>query len=159
MAISRLIAPGDFGLFAMAATFTGAMLMFKDGGVESALLSHGAVAENKLGALATLTCLYGFILALLCAALGPALAWLYGEPRLAGVLLLPAVAFLPQGLEVLRGEMLLRARRFRAHAAIETTAMLMGLAVTLALAIRGAGYWALFAAEPVTALCLLTGHS
>ncbi|HXS31523.1 MAG TPA: oligosaccharide flippase family protein, partial [Steroidobacteraceae bacterium] len=51
------------------------------------------------------------------------------------------------------------ARRFRTHAAIETVAMLMGLAVTLLLALRGAGYWALFAAEPVTALCLLAGHT
>src|SRR5262245_13839529 len=50
MAISRLIAPGDFGLFAMAATFTGAMLMFKDGGVESALLSQGTGAEKKFAA-------------------------------------------------------------------------------------------------------------
>ena len=74
MVISRLIAPGDFGLFAMAATFTGAMLMFKDGGVESALLCHGPGAEKKFAALTTLTSLYGLILALLCTALGPALA-------------------------------------------------------------------------------------
>ena len=122
MVISRLIAPGDFGLFAMAATFTGAMLMFKDGGVESALLSHGPGAEKKFAALATLTCLYGLILALLCAALGPALAWLYGEPRLGAVLLLPASAFLLHGFDVLPGAMLLQARRFRTHAAVETVA-------------------------------------
>ena len=159
MALARLVAPLDFGVFAMAATFTGLLLLFKDGGMETALISHGAVTDPERAAVAGLTCFYGFILAGICAALGPVLARLYGEPHLTLALLLPAGAFIFYGLDVLPGVELLRTHRFRTHAAIELIATLAGWSVALALAARGAGYWALFATEPVSAATLLIGHS
>lgn len=159
MAFARLLAPGDFGLFGMAFTFTGLLLLFKDGGVESAMLSHGPMVESELAALGSLNALFGLTLALGCAALGPLLARLYGEPRLAWALLLPAGAFLFHGLDVVPGALLLRAGKFRLHAAIELLALLAGLGTTLALALNRAGHWALFATEPVMAAVLLIGHS
>ncbi|MEJ1972970.1 MAG: oligosaccharide flippase family protein [Lacunisphaera sp.] len=159
MALARLIVPEDFGIFAMAGTFTGLLFLFKDAGMESALVSHGALTDAELAALASLNCLHGLLLALGCAALGPALAHLYGEPKLATALLLPATGFLFYGLDVQPGTQLLRTQRFRTHAAIETAAMLAGLIVALWLAWRGAGHWALFTTEPVTAAALLAGHA
>lgn len=159
MALARLIAPVDFGLFAIAATFTGLLVLFKDGGMETALVRHGAVTESELAALGSLTFFYGLALAAGCALLGPILAEVFQEPRLGWALLLPAVALLFHGLDVVPGVMLLRTHRFQLHAAIETVAILLGWAVTLLLAWRGAGHWALFATEPVTAACLFLGHA
>ena len=124
MALARLLAPGDFGVFGMALTFTGLLLLFKDGGVESAMLSHGPIVEEELASLGSLNALYGLTLALVCAALGPLLARLYGEPSLTLALLLPAGAFLFHGLDVVPGALLLRAGKFRLHAAIELIALL-----------------------------------
>jgi O-antigen/teichoic acid export membrane protein len=159
MALARIIAPEDFGVFAMAVTFFGFLLLFKDRGVEPALVRETAVSNPELAALASLNACHGLLLAAACAALGPALAWLYGEPRLATAMLLPAAAFIFHGLDVQPGVLLLRAHRFRAHAAIETIAVLLGWDTTLLLATRDTGHWALFATEPVTAAALLLGHS
>ncbi len=158
MFLARLLTPEDFGVFALAAVFTGLLLLFKDGGVESALVRHGSVSEEECAALASLSAFYGFAMAATCAALGPALAWLYEEPRLTVVLLLPAAAFLLHGLDVLPGALLLRTRRFQVHAVIDVIALLAGLGIALALASTNAGYWALFAIEPVSAVVLLFGH-
>lgn len=159
MALARLLTPTDFGLFAMAVTFTGLLWLFKDGGLETTLVARGAVSEDERAALAGLTCGYGLLLAVICAALGPALARLYGEPRLSSALLLPASAFLFYGLDVLPSVELLRTHRFRLHAVIETIAASLGWSVALVLAWRGAGYWSLFAIEPVSAAALLLGHA
>lgn len=159
IALARLVAPVDFGLFAIAATFTGLLVLFKDGGVETALVSHGTVRDDEWAALGSLTCVYGLGLALACAALGPILARVYGEPRLAVALLPVALAFVFHGLDVQPSAQLLRAHRFQAHAAVELAAIFLGWAATVALAWRGAGYWALFATEPITAAGLLAGHA
>lgn len=159
MALARLIAPEDFGIFAMACTFTGLLFLFKDAGMEAALISHRTVTDAELAALASLNLLHGLLLALGCAALGPALAHLYGEPKLATALLLPAVGFLFHGLDVQPSAQLLRTQRFRTHALVEAVAMFTGLGVALFCAWRGAGHWALFTTEPVMALMLFTGHA
>jgi O-antigen/teichoic acid export membrane protein len=158
MFLARLLTPEDFGVYALAVVFTGLLLLFKDGGVESALVRHGAVSEEECAALASLTALYGLAMAIACAALGPALAWLYEEPRLTIAILLPATAFLLHGLDVFPGALLLRAQRFKVHAVIDLLALLAGLGTALALAFTDAGYWALFAIEPVSALFLLSAH-
>ena len=74
MALARLIVPADFGLFAMAATFTGLLWLFKDGGMETALVGHGPVSDGERAALTGLTCSGGFLLAMYCPAHGPVLA-------------------------------------------------------------------------------------
>lgn len=158
MALARLLAPEDFGLFAMAAAFFGFLLLFRDAGVEPAFIRERTVSAEEQAALASFCTCTGLALAIVCAALGPALAALYGEPRLAPALLLPGVAFLFHGLAIQPAGLLLRAHRFRMHAIIETGAVFIGWGVTLGLAVGGAGYWALFATEAVIAASLLLGH-
>ena len=52
MALARLLAPEDFGLFAMAVTFSGFLLLFRDAGVEPAFLRESAVSADELAELA-----------------------------------------------------------------------------------------------------------
>ncbi|HWA85583.1 MAG TPA: oligosaccharide flippase family protein [Opitutus sp.] len=159
MALARLIAPADFGLFAMAVTFTGLLMLFRDGGLEAAMISRGHASEHERAAVTGLACFYGLLLAAACAAAGPVLARVFGEPRLVAALLLPAGAFLFYGLDVMPSADLLLAHRFRTHAAVEMVAIFTGWCATLLLAWRGAGYWALFSTEIVSAASLLAGHA
>jgi PST family polysaccharide transporter len=159
MLLARLLLPEDFGLFTIGYTFIGLMMLFKDAGMGPALLSQRAMTAAEWSALASLNCLQGVLLALLCAGLGPVLAYSYGEPRLAPALLLGATAFLFYGLDVQLNAQLLCAHRFRTHAVIEFIAILTAFAVSAVLAWRGAGYWALFATDPIIAAGLLLGHA
>jgi O-antigen/teichoic acid export membrane protein len=158
MLLARLLLPADFGLFAIGYTFIGLMVLFKDAGMGPALLSQQNMTAAEWSALASLNCLQGVLLAGLCAALGPVLAFCYGEPRLAPALLLAATAFLFYGLDVQPNAQLLCAHRFRTHALIEFAAVLVAFGVSALLAWQGAGYWALFATEPIIAAGFLLGH-
>ena len=158
MLLARLLTPEDFGIYGMALTVVGLLLLFRDGGVESAMLHHGPLDERELASLASLNALYGLALAGICALLAPLLAAFFGEPRLEGAVLLLSVCFVGYGLDVQPGAILLREHRFRTHAWVDFGSLVTGLLVALVLAVRGAGYWSLFGMEVTVCLAMLVGH-
>lgn len=159
MLLARLLTPADFGLYTMVMAVVGIGLMFRDGGIESALVQRATVTPAELAALASFNALLGATFALGAAALGPVLAWVYDEPRLIGATAVAGLSFLIYGLDVQPSALLLRAHRFARHALIEFGALVAGLAAATVLAGRGAGYWALFAIDVVVAGGLLAGHA
>jgi O-antigen/teichoic acid export membrane protein len=94
---------------------------------------------------------------LLIAALAPAIASLYGEPRLVLITLGLAGAFLFAGLAVQHQALLRRQLRFRALVAIDLGSRAVGIAVAIFAAVRGAGVWALVLMATVTALANAIG--
>jgi len=85
----------------------------------------------------------GFALALLTIALAPAIAWFYGEPRLTGITVALAGAFIFSGLTIQHQALLRRHMRFVRLGVIEVVGLLVGVATAIVAAWRGAGYWSL----------------
>lgn len=158
MLLARILVPSDFGIFGMAMSVVGLLLLFRDGGVEAAMLHRDRLDAEDLASLACLNGLLGLGLAILCALLAPILAWAYHEPRLMSATLLLCGCFVVYGLDVQPGALLLRNHRFKAYAWIDFLALVTGLAVALGLALHGAGYWSLFGMEVTVSLGLLIGH-
>ena len=77
------------------------------------------------------------------AALAPAVAWFYGEPRLLAITAIYAFGLFFGGLTVQHEALLHRQMRFGVQSACEIIALLVTIAVTITLAWRGFGYWAL----------------
>jgi O-antigen/teichoic acid export membrane protein len=157
MLLARLIAPEDFGLNGMAMVFLGVMIIFKDAGMETAMIARKELSQEDLARMATFSLGFGCLLMLVCAALAPLLAWLYGAPALCAPVLVMSLVFPLHGLAVQPGVKLLREGRFRTYAAIDFSGIVIGLLCALFLAWKGAGLWALFSVEMAYGLFVLVG--
>ncbi len=141
--LARMLTPGDFGLVAMIAAFTGFISLFKDLGLSAATVQRAEVSHAQVNALFWLNVLLSLALMLFTALLAPAIAWFYGEPRVTAVVFVTASTFVLGGLTAQHTALLRRQMRFGALAAVELTTIVAGTAAGIILACYGAGYWSL----------------
>jgi O-antigen/teichoic acid export membrane protein len=141
--LARLLTPGDYGLIGMVAVVTGFVSLFKDLGLSAATVQREDVTAEQVSTLFWVNVGVSVAVGMLTAAVAPLVARFYGEPRLTAVTLAYSGGFLLGGLTVQHEALLKRQMRFGALAGAELTALLVSIAATVALALRGAGYWAL----------------
>ena len=98
--LARLLVPADFGLVAMVTAVTGLAATFADLGLSEATIQRKEISHGQISILFWINVAIGVGLMLLTAALAPALAWFYGEPRLKNITLLLSLTFLISGLRV-----------------------------------------------------------
>jgi O-antigen/teichoic acid export membrane protein len=143
--LARLLQPADYGLVAMVTALTGVMEMFKDLGLNTATVTREKLSHDQVSTLFWINAGFGLLLSLLTAAVAPAIAWFYGDPRLLTITLALAPSFLLAGLAVQHQALLRRQMRFGVLAGIRIADVITGLVVGLAIAWLGGGYWALVA--------------
>lgn len=153
----RLLAPEDFGLLAMVTVFSGFFLIFSDLGLGPALVQRKSVTREELSTIFWLTAATGCVLAALTAALGPALATFYRQPRLAPMCLALAIGSLAAPLASVPQALLQRRMAFPALARVEVMGMVAGGIVGVVLAARGYGVWALVWQSNAVVLAMLLG--
>ncbi|WGF88691.1 lipopolysaccharide biosynthesis protein [Marinivivus vitaminiproducens] len=158
MVLARLLAPEDFGLVAMAGTLTALFTLFADLGLSQATIQREDVTQSQLTTLFWVNTGVGALLAVLCFALAPLVAWFYGDERLIGVIQIMSAGFVLAGLSTQHGALLNRWLRFRTVATIGVAASLFSVLLALALAWLGADYWALVGQQLGLALGMLVGN-
>jgi PST family polysaccharide transporter len=89
-------------------------------------------------------------LAAVMAGLGPVLAWFYVQPRLKAIAALVSLTFLIAGLRAQPEALLRRQMRFSALAVRNVVSLALGVSLAIALAWKGAGYWAVVTAPVMT---------
>jgi O-antigen/teichoic acid export membrane protein len=146
LALARLLAPADFGLFAMAVLGMELLSVFSGLWLASTLIVRPDLDERAEGTVLSLVTAAGVSLAVLLIALSPALAAFFGEPRLKGIVLLLAAVLLVSGVNWFYETLLQRELAFRRRFACLMARTLTFSAVALALAIAGAGIWSLVGA-------------
>jgi len=157
MVMARLLSPRDFGLVAMATSFTGFLATFKDMGLSTATVQSRRITHPQLSSLFWINACIGLLLAALTGAVGPLLAWFYGRPQLIAISLVLGSVFLFNGLTI-QGEALLKRRmRFGTLAALDLAALGAGILVAVLSAWLGIGFWALVIFSLVPAVCLACG--
>jgi O-antigen/teichoic acid export membrane protein len=143
--LARLLTPGDYGLVGMVAVVTGFIALFKDLGLSAATIQREEISQEQVSTLFWVNVVVSALIGLLTAALAPAVAWFYGEPRLAPVTLAYSIGFLFGGLTVQHEALLKRQMRFAVLVTSEVAALLASIVTTVVMAWRGFGYWALVA--------------
>jgi PST family polysaccharide transporter len=143
--LARMLVPEAFGLLAMVLAVVGLAGAFTDLGFGMVTVQRKDITKAQVSALFWINAAAGAILAAAVAALAPAIAWFYGEPRLSGITVALSSVFLLSGLAVQHRALLQRQMRFRALLATDLSATVGGIAVALVLAKQGYGYWALIA--------------
>jgi O-antigen/teichoic acid export membrane protein len=157
MVLARLLAPKDFGLIAMVTAVTGFAVLFKDLGLSMATVQKAQITHAQISVLFWVNAGVSLLIAILTAAAGPVIAWLYGEPRLAGITLALSLTFVPGGLTVQHQALLQRQMRFKALAAIPVISMSIGALSAIVTALLGGGYWALVALQLTMSLTDMLG--
>jgi PST family polysaccharide transporter len=149
--LARLLAPADFGLVAMVTAITGFLAMVKDAGLSMATVQRVRISHEQVSALFWINVAVGLGLVVATTALGPLIARLYGEPRLAWITAALAAGFFFGGLTVQHQALLRRQMRFASLAGIHAGSVLVGSAAGISAAAFGAGSWALVVMHVTTA--------
>lgn len=141
--LARLLSPQDYGLIGMVAVFTGFVAMFKDAGLSLATVQRPEINYEQISTLFWVNVALSITITLVMIVLAPLIGWFYSEPRLVLITVATAVGFIFGGLAVQHEALLKRQMRFYALSVIAFLSMMVGYAVGIALAWRGAGYWSL----------------
>jgi O-antigen/teichoic acid export membrane protein len=143
MVLARLLLPADYGLVAMTVAFTGFLGLFRDAGLSMAAVQRATITAAQTSTLFWVNLAVGILLAAICAAIAPALALFYHEPRLVWITVVSGVGYLFNGASAQHRAMMQRNMRFVALSVIDTLALILSIAVGIGSAFAGAGYWAL----------------
>jgi O-antigen/teichoic acid export membrane protein len=143
MVLARLLTPRDFGLVAMVTTVTSFLRVFKDAGLSIATVQRERITHAQVSNLFWINVAISALITLIVAALAPAIAWFYHNPRLMSITLLLSITFLISGSTVQHQALLKRQMRFKALAMIDVGSMAVGVLVGVVMALIGYRYWSL----------------
>ncbi|HJV27127.1 MAG TPA: lipopolysaccharide biosynthesis protein [Aromatoleum sp.] len=154
--LARLLSPADYGLVAMVTAIVGVAEVLRDFGLSSAMVQAPNVSLAQRSNLFWINSGIGAVLAAAVCAAAPAIAAFYHQPALESVTRALAFSFFLNGLATQFRAQLNRDMRFGRLAAVDVTAMAVGLAVGLSLAFNGRGHWALVGQQLSQAVATLT---
>jgi len=143
IAMARLLAPQDFGLIAMVTVIVGIADVLRDFGLSGAIVQAKVISKELWSSLIWLSFVLGATSMLAVAACAPAVAALYGEPRLTQLVLVLSSGLLINGICMPLQGRLQRELRFGTLAQIDVVSMLVGVVAALAAAAAGWGVWSL----------------
>jgi polysaccharide transporter, PST family len=159
MILARLLTPVDFGVLAMVTPFIWFIMNFGDLGLAGAVLQQTRLTEGQASAVFGINLLAGFLFAALFLAASPLLGWFYHDARVVPVAAALSLVFVLSGLTAIQRALLRRALQFGALFRAQVAASTVSSVIAVALALAGAGYWALAArtlADPLTYTIVVT---
>jgi O-antigen/teichoic acid export membrane protein len=155
--LARLLTPKDFGLIAMVAILVNFVAMFQYMGLSTATIQWAELNHQQVSTLFWINVGLSTIIMLMMAALSPAVAWFYQEPRLVWITIGYSISVFFSGLEIQHEALLSRQMRFGVLAIIDVASLVIGLGAALLAAWYGAGYWALVINQLATTLARAIG--
>jgi PST family polysaccharide transporter len=148
--LAKLLGPADFGVIAMAILILNLAQMLLQQGLISAIVQRDRLTDDHLDAAFIVLVLSGLGVSVLMAAFSPVWALINREPRLTAVCLALAPLVLVQALGIVPEAVLRRELRFRGITIRTLVASLIAGVAGVALALAGAGVWALVAQQVLT---------
>ncbi len=150
--LARLLSPSEFGIVAMVAPILGMVQLFTDFGLGHAVVQRGKIDQTELSTVFWLNIALSVGVAILFAALSPAIAWMYGEPRVAMVALASSLMIIIGGTGQLHGFLVSRNMHFTRIAIIDASSLILGVTAGIVSAVAGLGYWSLVVNQAVASL-------
>ena len=145
--LARLLAPSDFGLFALATLGTGLLSIFSGLWLGASLIVKPDLDDRGKGTILTLLLASGVLLAATLAALAPLFADLFREERLTEILWVLASILLFSGVGWFYETVLQRELEFRRRFLSQIIRTAVYSAVALGLGFAGVGVWSLVIAH------------
>jgi O-antigen/teichoic acid export membrane protein len=143
--MARLLGPGEFGIYALALPTVSFVALLADGGLGATLAREPESSSLVWSSAFWVLLLAGCILALGSSAFGVFLGYVAHQPRVPAMIALLSLSLIFLVLSVPPTARLNRRKNLAVGAAAELAANLIGAAIAVALAIKGAGAWSLVA--------------
>jgi len=143
--LARLLTPAEFGVFAMVTPFVWIVMHVGDLGLGAALTQQTSLNPGEASAVFFVNMAAGVCFALAFLVCSPLIGAFYGDPRAAEIASALSALFLIAGFTGVHVALLRRALRFEILLYAQLIASAVSSAVAVALALKGAGYWALAA--------------
>lgn len=141
--VARLLAPSDYGLVGMATIYVTLFTLFSEFGIGTAVVTLQDLTEGQVSQLNTLSVLLGLLGFMVSAAAAIPLGQFFRAPNLPLVVIVLSSGFIVSGIRTVPYSLLQKELRFKLLALIEGLQGVVQALVTLILALRGFGYWAL----------------
>lgn len=150
--LSRLLAPEDFGIVAMAAPVMGFVGLFQDLGLLQATVQKKHITHAEVNVLFWINLAVSALLAGLLVLAAPLVGRFYNEPIVGVLVAAMSVQLLLGGAGGQHHALLNRRMEFGRIAALDSLVALLGLAVSIAWALVDPSFWALYAGGIAMAL-------
>ena len=155
--IARLLTPADFGLVAMVTTFVLLLMSVGASGCTEAIIQGDKMNRYLASNLFWVNLAIGVILTVAFAASGSLLARFYKNGHVALITIALSPGIFIASINVVQVGLLKRAMRFAEISANELVGKAAGVIITIVLAVRGWGYWALVVGTLVPTLSIAIG--
>jgi len=141
--IARFVSPADFGLAALALVFSALATDLADLGLGAALVQRASITAADRSTVFWTSVGVGAALTVLFAGLSVPISDFYGESALQPLLAVYSLTFLLNGVTTTQATLLTRDLRFRSLELRVIVATLASAPIGIALAVFGAGAWAI----------------
>jgi O-antigen/teichoic acid export membrane protein len=141
--VVRLLAPSDYGLFAMSQVVVTALAFLNGQSFATSIVQTDRVDTRRVGQVFGMLLLANGTLATVQFLFAPFAAGYFDEPQVASLLRVQAAIFLAIPFIALPSELLARQLQFRKQGQINMASALVGALTALILASNGWGVWAL----------------
>jgi PST family polysaccharide transporter len=141
--LARLIAPDQFGVFAVALVVLNIVMSVSEMGVSVALVRTEKPVSELAPTVTTLSIASGGVLAGLCVLGAPWFASAMDTPQATGVIQLMSLSLVIAGASAVPGALLQREFRQDHKFVADTSAFVVGTAIVVVLALLGFGAWSL----------------
>ena len=157
LVLVRYVSPHDFGLLAMLSFFMSFATTTTVGGFSQALIQRQDLTRGDLNTVFTWNVVAALALYILLFVFSGSVASWYGEPALRDVLRVLGLAVPLQGLFLVHSAILQKELKTKTLALITISSQVLGGLLAIALAMQGAGVWALVCNTLVTVALTLIG--
>ena len=161
--LARLLTPEDYGYIGMLAIFLAISSTFIDGGFGSALIQKQRPTREDYSTIFYWNLGLSIVLYLVLFFTAPLIAVFYRLPLLCKILRVQGIVLIINAIRIVQTNQLRKQLRFRKIATVDLSVAAFSLAVTIFLAWKGFGVWALVAQQLMvsfltTSIYWLTGH-
>jgi PST family polysaccharide transporter len=155
--LARLLTPQDFGLVTMVSTFSLLLANFGHNGFNEVILQRNEIDHVIASNIFWFSVATGVFFTVLVAASGSLIARFYGNPQVARITLGMSLTIVVMSTSVVHLALLRRAMQFSGIARNNILAQAISVFLSIVLALRGWGYWALVAAAVAQPLVISLG--
>ncbi len=154
LVVARVLGPEAYGLVGMAVIYMGLVTMLSEFGIGSAVVTLRTMSRDQIAQVNTIAVGFGIIATLVSLAVAHVVGVAFGVPQVTSIILALSGTLFLGGLQTVPTSLLQREMRFKLLAMAEGAQTLLVAAVTVALALWGAGFWALVIGQIVGAIVL-----
>ena len=145
--LARILSPDDFGCIGMLAIFITLSTTFIDGGFGSALIQKKEPTEDDYSTIFYWNMMLAAILYGTLFLTAPLIARFYNVPLLSSVLRVEGVILIINALSIIQNNRLRKQLKFKKLALIDISSATLSIAISITLASKGCGIWALVAQQ------------